>query len=311
MADALGQPWGHGHAAVPLPDGGAEPQSCSPEAAAAPRPSEVVQELDPDVPPVLISCYFQPAFHPAGWVAFSFQPPTPFRDRLARCCAHPAPVLAPGTGRRAKMDWEKPVPTPLLQAQCHGAEVRLQPKSLHHPGYGDRDVATTREGHISVLLFQGFFLFYSYQLSSPSSCAAPKPPSSDHEHPTGELTHRVRAEPASHTSHPGILLTAQTLTMNDPLIPSWLSHSQCQHRYCCRQISRSTPCHAAAAAAPWGSGNRSSGATAKPLSHATNAVRCRQVLFIFFSFESSFLNKMLEKFKLSQELCGWEKVGHL
>lgn len=69
--------------------------------------SEVVQELDPDVPPVLISCCFQPAFHPAGCVAFSFQLPSPFRDRLARCCAHPAAVLAPGNRRTARTEsWE-------------------------------------------------------------------------------------------------------------------------------------------------------------------------------------------------------------
>lgn len=78
---------------------------CRPEAAAAPRPSEVVQELDPDVPPVLISCYFQPAFHPAGWVAFSFQLPSPFRDRLTRCCAHPE---KPKQGKT----WKNLIPTP-------------------------------------------------------------------------------------------------------------------------------------------------------------------------------------------------------
>lgn len=37
-----------------------------PEVAATARPAEVVQEPDPDVPPVLASRYFQPAFHPAG-----------------------------------------------------------------------------------------------------------------------------------------------------------------------------------------------------------------------------------------------------
>nr|XP_026652198.1 uncharacterized protein LOC113459884 [Zonotrichia albicollis]XP_026652199.1 uncharacterized protein LOC113459884 [Zonotrichia albicollis]XP_026652200.1 uncharacterized protein LOC113459884 [Zonotrichia albicollis]XP_026652201.1 uncharacterized protein LOC113459884 [Zonotrichia albicollis] len=58
-----------------------------------------------------------------------------------------------------------------LQTQCHQAGQRLQPMPLHHPGHGDRDAATTtREAPISVLLFQVFFLLYSYQLSSP--CAA-------------------------------------------------------------------------------------------------------------------------------------------
>lgn len=106
--------------------------------------------------------------------------------------------------------------------------------SLHHPGHGDGDAATTampQERHPSlprtpvkgsVLLFQGFFFFYSYQLSSPSPCAAPKPPSSDHKHPTGESSHRVRGSSSLPTCPTwDFTLTAQTLTMNG----SWLSHS--------------------------------------------------------------------------------------
>lgn len=101
---------------------------------------------------------------------------------------------------QAKQSREKPVLTPQLQAQCHRAGERLQPMSLHHPGHGDRDAATTtREEPISVLLFQGFFLFYSYQLSSPSPCAAQSLPALT----TSKLIPRVRGEPPSHTSHLG------------------------------------------------------------------------------------------------------------
>lgn len=75
-------------------------------------------------------------------------------------------------------------------------------------------------------------------------------------------------------------------------IPSWLSHSECQQP---QHVWLSVPLqrvlvqadnhhHSLSCCCSQGSGK----ATAKLLSHATNTVRCRCVLFIFFSFESSF-----------------------
>lgn len=114
-----------------------------PEVAAA----EVVQEPAPDVPPVLASRYFQPAFHPAE-VGF-FPLPTslfhlgtvlparvPALAHLTHHCTHPAPALTPGnqeTDKTGAKTWENLVPEPLLQAQCHRAEGKLWPTSLCTP----------------------------------------------------------------------------------------------------------------------------------------------------------------------------------
>lgn len=167
----------------------------------------------------------------------------------------------------------------------------------------------------SALLFQDFFLFYSYQLSSPSPCGAPKPSSSDHEHPTGKSTHRVRAEPPSHTSHPRIFtLMALTLTSGSPpgyptlnaSIHSMPRYLCCHGGCCCRLISTSTHCHAAAAA-PWGSRNHST--MAKLLGHAANMVRCQCVLLIFFSFESSSVIKCWKSPNFPRNSVAGKRMG--
>lgn len=68
-----------------------------PEVAATPRPSEVVQEPDPDVPPVLISCVCSQLSTQLGWVSFPFHLPYACRASEAPCPGSAHTALCPSS----------------------------------------------------------------------------------------------------------------------------------------------------------------------------------------------------------------------
>lgn len=138
-----------------------------------------------------------------------------------------------------------------------------------------------QERNPSLCYYFKVFSHFSYQLSSPSPCAAQSLPALTTET-------RARAELPCHTSRLGFHpqdTDPDHERPSDPdlALPLPVPASVPCRGCCCRQISSCTRVRLCCSP-----GHHSSSATAKPLRHTTSAVRSRQVLLIAFSFESSF-----------------------
>jgi len=146
-----------------LLDGGTKAQPPSPRGGSHHTPSGSRARAGPRRSPVPLSCYFQPAFHPAGVGCFPrptspchFGTVLPTRLPAPARRAHPALRWPPGSGRAATNTTEaldNPVPKPPMPAQCHRAATRLRQRpSARRPRWQRRcrPNRVAREGPVTA-----------------------------------------------------------------------------------------------------------------------------------------------------------------